>query len=76
MAKLTVTPPPEPIKRTFTLVLDEEEALHVWAALGPSSTRERKKYVESRLKCKLSLNLDKAFDVYQLLNNEFMKQSK
>ena len=76
MAKLTVTPPPKPIERTFTLVLTEAEAMHIWAALGPSSVRERWDYAEKRLKRKLSHNLDAGHDVYVQLDNVFGKKSK
>ena len=75
MAKLTVTPPPKPVERTFTLVLTKEEAMHVWADLGPSTARQRWTWAEKELRQELVHNVDVVNDLYKLLDDAFRKQS-
>ena len=74
MAKLTITPPPVPVERVFTLVLSEAEALHIWAALGPSSDWERQQYIIRNAPHIIRPASNKsADDVYGLLDDVFAK---
>ena len=56
----------------FEFVLSEDEAMHVWAALGPSCHNERKRWLETKLKRKI-VELPEVLDeVYDLLDNIFV----
>jgi len=67
MAELKITPP----KRTFTLVLSEDEAMHVWAALGKSSPNKREDYFEANLIHEYSKDIDIGYEVFLLLEDVF-----
>ena len=71
MAKLTVMPPPEQRNRTFTLVLNDEEAMCVWAALGTSSPIKRWDWFEANAICQYSKDIDLGYNVFLLLNDIF-----
>ena len=74
MAKLQIVPPPPPVQRQFVLTLSEDEALHIWAALGPSNAKSRAEYIQNRRRLTHFSFTDDSYELYCLLDNEFTRK--